>query len=123
MEKDFISLKEVLSTAKFEGRQFSIGLKASENFCISIQPANTPIDGPILTHSYGDRGIIYIPKDIDINGISKKEGYEFVDLGDFLSNTSRISPIIHNEFNNPSELYKKIFQQIHSQEEGKKYIK
>lgn len=123
MKKDFISLRDVLSTAKFEGRQFSIGLKISETFCISIQPENTPIDGPILTYSYRDRGIIYIPKDIDINDIPKKEGYELFDIRDFLSNTSRISPIVHNEFNNSSEVYQQIFQQIHSQEEEKKYIK
>lgn len=123
MKNDFISLKELLSTAKFEGRQFSMGLRISESFCVSINPYDNPIYGPILTHSYGDRGIIYIPNDMDINDIPKKEGYEFVDLGDFLSNTSRISPIVHNEFNNPSELYQQIFKQIHSQEEGKKYIK
>ena len=123
MEKDFISLREVLSTAQFEGRQFGIGLRISETFCISIQPKNTPIDGPILTHCYGDRGIVYIPYDMDIDNIPKKEGYELVDLRDFLSNVSRISKVIREDFNNPPEIYQKIFEQIYNKEKGKEYIK
>ena len=123
MEKDFISLRDFLATAEFDGSEFTIGMKINDIMCISIHPNKKKEYGPILTYTYEDRGIIYIPRDMDIGDVPKKEGFEFVDLRDFLSNTSGISPLTHDEFKNPSELYQKIFKQIHDKEKGKEYRK
>lgn len=107
MSDDFISLREILTTAKFQGTEFMNAKNAGGIMIVTIHSQNgLMVPGPILTHEFGDRGIVYRAEDL------KNGKYEIVITKEFYQNTFGIVPNTHYEFEETSAVYKNIAKQL-----------
>ena len=125
MEKDFISLIDVLETAEYKGEEYIMLTEIEEPTIVTLGEDNSLISkvlknassirvlldgaekepGSIVTYVYGNRAIIFDPQ---------TEKYEVVVASEFLPKTAGVKKEKHYEFNNPSELYYAILKQVHS---------
>lgn len=104
MDKDFISLRELLVNAQYFGREFIVPEKAGDLLIVSI--GNTGSENPsgfIATYFVGDRAIIFN---------KKTNKFELAIDQEILSTTMGQLPFDHEEYRDRSELYKAIFKQL-----------
>ena len=104
MEKEFISLRDLLPSARFYGKEFFTTEEIGEvlpPFAIEKMKSNP---GPILTYVFGDRGIT-------VN--QKSNEFKMVDIREFISNSRAMDITQHDEYNKPSEVYQSISKQLY----------